>query len=298
MRPGDRVWTSTYYRDVRAGCFQEYIVVPHHTVLPIPDELSFEQAACLGVGALTAAMTLWKWLDVVMPGSSETKSTGPLKGHHLGTETPQSLDSGYHSFSSDSEETGDGEWLLIWGGSTVTGQFATQLAAQSGLRVVTVCSARTAALSKSLGATHVVVREDRTMDSIVEEIRAVTNGGLTRVIDLVGPKTAKLCLQACRAPDDEDGSLKVRFAPLAMMGKDEEVPAHVQVETVEMKRFVLDEEAAVYAHKLNELTQARGLRLPELEVLEGGLRQVEKGLEILKKGQTGGKRMVVRLVDS
>lgn len=59
---GDRVWTSTYYRDSRAGCFQEFVTVPQHTVLPIPDNLGYETAACLGVAALTAAMTLWKWL--------------------------------------------------------------------------------------------------------------------------------------------------------------------------------------------------------------------------------------------
>lgn len=30
---GQRVWTSTYYRDRRAGCFQELVVAPEHTVL-------------------------------------------------------------------------------------------------------------------------------------------------------------------------------------------------------------------------------------------------------------------------
>ncbi|KAK3076924.1 hypothetical protein LTS18_011632, partial [Coniosporium uncinatum] len=51
----------------------------------------------------------------------------------------------------------------------------------------------------------------------------------------------------------EEGATSIRFAPLAMMGKDAIVPEHVKVETVEMKRFVLDEEAAMYARKLNEL---------------------------------------------
>ncbi|KAF1815647.1 GroES-like protein [Eremomyces bilateralis CBS 781.70] len=296
VKPGDRVWTSTYYRDVRAGCFQEYIIVPQHTVLPIPADLSFEQAACLGVGALTAAMALWKWMDVPMPDPDPNPKSPESSEHSLGTETPHSLDSGYYSVSPASSRPGVGEWFLIWGGSTVTGQFATQIAIHSGLRVITVCSGRTAALSTSLGADHVVVRDDRTAEEIVEEIRAVTSGRLSRVIDLVGPKTAGLCLQTCRATEESKGETpRVRFAPLAMMANDEEIPEHVQVETVEMKRFVLDEEAAIYAQKLNELINCSSLRLPDLEVLEGGLSQVERGLEILKKGKTRGKRMVVRL---
>lgn len=290
------MWTSTYYRDVRAGCFQQYIVVPQHTVLPIPTNLSFEQAACLGVGALTAAMTLWKWLDVPMRDQT-TKDTEMSTGRSLGTETPQSLDSGYCSVTASIIEPDAGSWLLIWGGSAVTGQFATQIAARLGLRVITVCSARTAALSKLLGAEHVVVRDDRMAEDMVEEIRAVTGGRLSRVIDLVGPKTAALCLQACcpLTRDGEEGATSIRFAPLAMMGKDAIVPEHVKVETVEMKRFVLDEEAAMYARKLNELVGCSSIRLPDLQVLHGGLCQVERGLEILKRGTSGGKKMVVTL---
>lgn len=49
IKKGDRVWTSTYYRDVRAGCFQEFVVVPQHTILKMPERVRFEDAACLGV---------------------------------------------------------------------------------------------------------------------------------------------------------------------------------------------------------------------------------------------------------
>jgi NADPH:quinone reductase-like Zn-dependent oxidoreductase len=98
IKPGDRVWTSTYYRDVRAGCFQQYVIVPQHTVLSIPSDVSFEQAATLGVAALTAAMTLWKWLSVPLP---HVKSEELL----LKSSSPSSvcLDSGYQSRESLSE---------------------------------------------------------------------------------------------------------------------------------------------------------------------------------------------------
>lgn len=201
FHPGDRVWTSTYYKDVRAGCFQEFVVVPAHTVLHIPSTVTFEAAACLGVAALTAGMSLWKWLGVPVP-SSKTDATG--------------------------------EWLLIWGGSTVTGQFATQFAVHSGLKVITVNSAETQALSVRLGASHVVVRDGKSPEELVEEIRSVTGGKVTRAVDLVGPKTAAIALDA--VSKDEP----VAFAPLAMMSSSQVVPENVTVHTVEMKQFVLE----------------------------------------------------------
>ncbi|KAI2601981.1 GroES-like protein [Hypoxylon sp. NC1633] len=257
FKEGDSVWTSTYYKDVRAGCFQEYVVVPSHTVLPIPSTISFEAAACLGVAALTASMTIWKWLGVAIPGT----------------------------FAHNTEK----RWLLIWGGSTVTGQFATQLANLSGFKVVTVNSAETKLLSERLGASHVVVRDGKTDKEIVSEIRAVTSGGVTQAIDLVGPKTAGLALDAVS---------KVRpvaFAPLAMMSGSQVVPPNVVIHTVEMKQFVLDKSNVRFTEELGKLLEDGKLILPELHLIDGGLHSVQDGLEVLKKGNLKGKKLVVRM---
>lgn len=301
LQPGDRVWTSTYYRDVRAGCFQEYVVVPQHTVLPIPSELSFEQAACLGVAALTASMTLWKWLAVPFPSLLSVPS--PRKS--MATRRTKSSDSGYHSVASlspsvseiEEPSIGEDEWILIWGGSTVTGQFATQVSKLSGLKVITVCSSKTTELSRSLGADHVVTRDDRTDESVMDEVSLVTRGRISKALDLVGPKTAALCLDVC-SRDQQLKALngrKVIFAPLAMMSSSQVVPENVLVETVEMKRFVLDVDAGLYAQNLNALLEAKLLRLPEMHVLGGGLVDIEPGLAMIKKGDMGGKKVVVRL---
>jgi len=254
FKPGDRVWTSTYYRDARAGCFQDHVIVPQHTVLPIPGDLEFEAAACLGVAALTASMTLWKWLQVPRKISPDL--------------------------------TAEKECLLVWGGSTVTGQFAIQIALQSGLEVIAVTSSKTHFLAESLGADHVIVRDGRSNDEIVEAIRAVGGDRITRALDLVGNDTAPFSLKALS---------KTRpslFAPLAMM-KTQEVPENVEVLTVEMKQFVLDKSSTVYAEDLNELIASGQLKLPELEILKGGLSAVQDGLERLKKGDMGGKKIVV-----
>ncbi|KAF4627243.1 hypothetical protein G7Y89_g10908 [Cudoniella acicularis] len=150
---GDHVWTSTYYRDRRAGCFQSYVTVPVHTIFHLPSNLNFNAAACLGVAGLTAAMTLWRWLDVPLP-----------------TQTPSST-------------TTTDEYLLIWGGSTSTGQFAIQLALLSNLRVIAVTSSKTSSMVQSLGATT-VIRDGKTNDEILSEILSITGDNITRAIDL------------------------------------------------------------------------------------------------------------------
>lgn len=259
LKPGDRVWTSTYYRDVRAGCFQDLVVVPEHTVLPIPANMDFESAACLGVAALTSAMTLWKWLKVprTIPGERRT------------------------AVKSIAEK----DCLLVWGGSSSTGQFAVQIAVQSGLQVIAVTSTKTQALVEKLGA-QVITRDGKSNQEIVEAVRAIGGDRITRGLDLVGNDTAAFSVQCLSATRPSI------FAPLAMM-KAQDVPSHIEVVTVEMKHFVNDKTSKSYAEDLNLLLEHGKLRLPELEILRGGLAAIEPGLERLKKGDMGGKKLVV-----
>ncbi|KAK2759364.1 hypothetical protein FQN54_002842 [Arachnomyces sp. PD_36] len=261
FRPGDRVWTSTYYRDKRAGCFQEFVTVLEHTVVPIPANLSFESAACLGVGALTAAMTLWKTLDVPV---SPPPQKDPIEGEHR-------------------------EYILIWGGSTVTGQFAIQLCIRGGLNVIAVTSEKTKYLVQSLGATHVITRDSKSDEDVLDEIRGLVGDKITRGIDLVGPETSTLCLKALSK------SSTSLFAPLAMMSSSQDIPESVQIQTVEMKRFVLDESCRRWAIELNGLVESGELRLPQVEVLKGGLKRVEEGLKRVKRGDMEGKKIVVSM---
>jgi len=181
------------------------------------------------------------------------------------------------------------ECLLIWGGSTITGQFAIQIAQRCGIRVIAVTSEKTASLASTLGAT-VVTRDGKTGEEIVNEIRNIGADNITRAIDLVGPTTASYCLTALST------SKQCLFAPLAMISSKAIVPSNVKVETVEMKQFVLNPENRVYALELNRLVEEGKLVLPSVEVLEGGLDVVTVGLERLKGGDMGGRKMVVRMI--
>ncbi|KAK5701364.1 hypothetical protein LTR17_022647 [Elasticomyces elasticus] len=256
FKVGDRVWASTYYKDRRAGTFQEFCVVPQHTVLPLPARLDFNAGACLGVAALTAAMTLWKWLAVEMP-SAQPKSAVTSLRH-----------------------------ILIWGGSTVTGQFAIQFAHRSGLSVIAVTSAKTRCVAERLGAAHVITRDHKTNDEIVAEVRAITGDELTMAIDVVGNKTGASCLQALSATNAST------LAPLAFVKDGEQIPESVTIAPIEMKRFIIEDGNRKYAEELNRLVGDGSVSIPEIEVLHG-LEMIEEGLEMLERGDMNGRKLVV-----
>jgi NADPH:quinone reductase-like Zn-dependent oxidoreductase len=240
--------------------------VPAHTVLPMPTNLSFEESATLGVAGLTAAMTLWRWLLVPEPSfESMQRTPNPLDGRT------------------------DDEYLLIWGGAAITGQFAIQIARLSGIKTICVASAKTSSLCLSLGASHVIARDGKSAESIIAEIRAIAGDSITMAVDLVGTETAGHCLKAVSQ------RRSVLFAPLAMMSNSASIPTNVQVQTVEMKRFVLEQENAVYAQRLNDLVQSGRVKVPALEVVEGGFAMIEEGLRRLKSGDRSGKKIVVQI---
>ncbi|KAK4688309.1 hypothetical protein P7C73_g1800, partial [Tremellales sp. Uapishka_1] len=271
---GDRVWSSTYYRDVRAGTLQTHCVLPCHTVGVLPDNLSYEEGASLGVPALTAAMTLWKWLKLPLPSVSLESRSIASKGN------PES------------------DYLLIWGGASSTGQFFTQLAAlsaQSGLQTITVTSSASASLSKSLGAHHIIARDGLSNQEISSRVHEISKGRLRHAIDLVGAETSQACFNLLGKSDYAGQRMLCPiaapgFKPLAVG------PRHglVTVHDIEMKRFVLDPSNRIYMDILNQLGAANWLRFPEREIVVG-LERVEEALNKMSLGQGGGKKWVVRI---
>ncbi|WP_329243560.1 zinc-binding alcohol dehydrogenase family protein [Actinoallomurus sp. NBC_01490] len=145
LRPGDRVLGHAFgveksQNRAAEGAFQHYVVLLQHMVSPIPDSLSFEQAAVLPLTLSTAATGLFQenHLGLAMPGA------GPV----------------------DRPET-----VLVWGGSTSVGSNAIQLARSAGYRVVATASPRNFDYVRSLGAAEAVDRRSRTaVDEIVERI--------------------------------------------------------------------------------------------------------------------------------
>ena len=201
-------------------------------------------------------MTLWHWLGVALPASKKKHDNVP-------------------------------RFILIWGGSTITGQFAIQLGKLSGLSVIAVVSTKNAALATSLGAQHVITRNGKGDAEVVAAIRAITEDSLTMAIDIVSSQTAVHSMRALSRTQ------QAQIAPLCFLPDDVEVPGNVSIKNVEMKKFVLDRESRRYAVELNGLVASGKVRLPCVEVLKGNLASVPAGLERQKRGDMEGRKLVV-----
>jgi NADPH:quinone reductase-like Zn-dependent oxidoreductase len=124
------------------GAFQLYPVAKEITTAPIPDSISYEQAAVLPLAISTAAAGLYQkgFLELPYP-TLDPKPTGKT--------------------------------ILVWGGSSSVGAITIQLAVASGLEVISTASARNFDFVKALGAKRVF---DHSSATVVEDILAVLKG--------------------------------------------------------------------------------------------------------------------------
>lgn len=103
------------------GAFQTHVVLQERMTSPLPEDMSFEDAA-------------------VLPLALSTAAAGLFEHDQLGLRLP-ALDA-----------TALSEVVVVWGGSTSVGMNAIQLAANAGYRVLATCSPRNFGLVKQLGA--------------------------------------------------------------------------------------------------------------------------------------------------
>jgi NADPH:quinone reductase-like Zn-dependent oxidoreductase len=108
---GDRVCGSAYGCNALGpdeGGFADYIIVCTDLQMHIPNHMSFEDAASLGVGILSSAMGLFQVSKLGIPS-------------HLWNISD-------HSASDFVDARSHQKWILVYGGSTATGSIAIQLA--------------------------------------------------------------------------------------------------------------------------------------------------------------------------
>jgi NADPH:quinone reductase-like Zn-dependent oxidoreductase len=150
FKKGDRVLgLSPWFQTKQSvhGAFQEYTVIPDNIASPIPDKMSFEDAAGLPLAVSTASVGLF--------------------------------DKEFLALQRPSKDIGSNDkTLLIWGGASAVGASAIQLAVAAGYRVITTASPKNFNLVTQLGASQVF---DYHSVTVVEEIVRALNGQ-----DLVG----------------------------------------------------------------------------------------------------------------
>ncbi|KAK9312194.1 chaperonin 10-like protein [Lipomyces starkeyi] len=268
FKEGDRVCgfvhgsNSVQHED---GTFAEYIVAKGDLQIRIPDQLSFEDAATLGVGVTTAGQGLYEALQLPFP-SEPSKEKIPI---------------------------------LIYGGSSTTGSLGIQFAKLSGYDPITTCSPHNFDLVKSLGA---VAAFDYKDPESVAKIRKYTSDNLklawdtislessanfcADVLSLTGGKYA--CLQDVKAPRDDIETIMT--LAYTVFGE----PFEFSPDTIPAipERF---EFAKNWVKAVEPLLFAGKIKVPKPKIGKDGLKGVLNGLQLLRENKVSGEKLVYRV---
>ncbi|KAE8382663.1 chaperonin 10-like protein [Aspergillus bertholletiae] len=271
FRKGDRVCGFAHGANAvqpADGTFAEYIVAKGDIQITIPDNLSFQEAATLGVGISTVGQALYQSLKLALP-------TDPISNP---------------------------EPVLIYGGSTATGVLAIQYAKLSGYKVLTTCSPRNFDYVKSLGADAVFDYND---PAAPQAIRDYTNDNLKLVCDTVslessaefcdkaistrgGEYTALLMVKIDRENVNDRWTLGYTVVGEAFKFGDIPFPAKPE-----------DQEFAEKFWDMSRGLLAEGKIKPnKIKMGKDGLKGVLEGMNDMREGRVSAQKLVYNVADT
>ena len=272
IKVGQRVAGCTRLGVPGYSTFQEFFLMDERLALQIPEEMSYQQAATLGVGTYTACLGLFQGLEL---GSPVTSSSQRSKG----------------------------EWVVILGGAGSVGQYSVQIAKALGYNVVATCSTKTAALVKGHGADATIDYSQSEADQL-QELQSITKGNFFGVWDAV----ARSEVLARRMLDEISTAAagQKRFATT-----DDWTPMEKQhaghstyraalgpigrAEGQSQADHTLDDAIASYVLFLNQLLENGQLRPNESKVVSTGFEGMAEAIELQQKGAMGGVKVLVDL---
>ncbi|KAL7793869.1 GroES-like protein [Trichoderma ceciliae] len=317
LQPGEWVLAvSTDYRDFRKSAFQEYAVVCCYNAIRIPRHVDPFKVASMGVAYVAAGLSLGVCLGVTFTKGPKKREFNLLENaRRYPEDVPDDILDEVFDALAPCYQAQPGEWLLVYGASSITGQIIIQLAKLGGLKVVGVADlSKHQQLLQSLGTDILIDSSD--LDQAKRDIRRLIPGSLRFAIDTVGPKTAAWCQQVlaertssryCRPgektptnpspldPATRGGGSKLSHL-VALTGSPPTFSPNVQVHTVPIKLFHTSQYVGGHLSKwLYELLDTNKLQPPEVEFIPGGLDAINGALERLRQGETSGKRLVIRI---
>jgi NADPH:quinone reductase-like Zn-dependent oxidoreductase len=241
--------------------------------MKVPPHMSWAEAATLGTGMGTMGLALFH--NLCVPGYP----TSPAPPSAAKT-------------------------VLVYGGSTASGTLALQLLKLSGLNPITTCSPSNFKLVKSYGASEAF---DYKSPDCIKDIKAYTGNSLKYVLDCVSePETMEFCyscvgrgggkLTTLEPPpsylNKRARSVKVDWVlGPALHGKAIGWPAPMEREADPQLR----EFAKKWTTTVQELFDGEKVRTHPIREMEGGLEGVLQGLDILKRKEVSGEKLVYKL---
>ncbi|KAJ1308344.1 hypothetical protein OPQ81_004054 [Rhizoctonia solani] len=273
VKVGDTVAAFVHggnYRD--RGAFAQYAKADSDLVWKFsPSTLSFEEAATMGCALWTSIQAFYRRMRLDEPFSASPKN----------------------------------DWILIYGGSTSLGLFATQLAKLSGYRVITTTSPKNFSLLKSLGADVVINYKDI---DVVHQIQRATGNSLKFAFDTISePHTQTVCAKSL-APAPEGttpGKVVVVLLPnkdAAALRKDV-VIHHTLIYTALGRSFAWPKiqfpasaedraHMASWMPKLENIVRKGQIKPNPVKLWPGGLAAVNEGFQYMREGRVSAEKIV------
>ncbi|KAF2098968.1 GroES-like protein [Rhizodiscina lignyota] len=242
------------------GWAQNFAVISVNNVAPKPSHMSFEEAASIPLGYMTASSALYWALEIAFPFLKNGRGAGY---------EPKSV--------------------LVLGGSSSVGSATIQLLrlALPNIVLISTSSPRHHAHLRSLGATTTF---DYTAPDIVHQIKRTSLGGqgVEAIIDAVnGIYTRPELLETLTGPK--------HFAEVVTGQMAREIPADVQHTLVFGRKVMTAPGGSGIFSALGELLTNGRYKIPlPVTVLGEGLELIEPGLRKLRAGVSGTK-LVVKL---
>ena len=238
--------------------------------IPVPPNLSLEQAGGMGVGLLTAAEGMFSCLGLPLPpGAASTPTPNP-------TEQP---------------------WALVLGGASSVGFNAVQLLLACGLRVVTTCSPRSSALLCDLGVRSVSYALPA--QEIIAEVAQATDNRVKYVFDAVGTNNSLMSglLDAVGSQKQVLFATTNAFEPLPTA--DGLSAKAIQLGPIGQpgpEASELNDTISRYIPALYRLLEGGVVRAGPYQIAGHGIEGISEAWEVQKSGKVAGK-VVVKIAD-
>ncbi|OTB02938.1 hypothetical protein M426DRAFT_322182 [Hypoxylon sp. CI-4A] len=261
FKPGTRVlaFAPSFFAEGAPdyGAFQQRVIIPAINVTPIPDYLSFNEAATFPM-ALT---TTWAGLE----GAGVARDT---------------------SFSPS-----DKQGILIWGGSSSVGSVAVQVAKILGFTVYATASPKNHDYVKSLGASKVFDYKSSGVEDAI--IKAAKEDGLTFQYgyDAAGArKSIETILRALKGSGTAHLASAIHLAPEDPSTEGIETKFVAASPDAETRAGQMSFYFNVWLKE--KLEKREIVASPKIQLIEGGLQGINKAIDTIKAGVSATKLVV------